>query len=108
MPKRNGIGIELLADPTRRRIIALLAVSACRPSTIARELALSRQATSRQLALLVEADLIECHRSYVDGRVILYQIPPDSRGPITAWLAGTNVGRPIRLRLDDDGTMHEG
>ena len=26
MPKRNGLGIELLADPTRRQIIAVLAL----------------------------------------------------------------------------------
>ena len=26
MPKRNGTGIALLADPTRRRIVALLAL----------------------------------------------------------------------------------
>ena len=41
MPHRNGPGIELLADPTRRRIIALLAICARRPSTIAAELGLS-------------------------------------------------------------------
>jgi DNA-binding transcriptional ArsR family regulator len=108
VPKRNGAGIELLADPTRRRIIALLAVSACRPSTLAREIGLSRPAVSRQLSMLVDAGLIERHPSYFDGRVTLYRIAADRHGPITAWLAGTNVGRPIRLRLDHDGTLHEG
>jgi len=108
MPKRNGAGIELLADPTRRRIIALLAMSACRPSTLAREIGRSRPAVSRQLALLVDAGLVERRPAYFDGRAILYRIAADSHGPITAWLAGTNVGRPIRLRLEADGTLHEG
>jgi len=95
-------------DPTRRRIIALLAVSACRPSTIAREIGRSRPAVSRQLALLVDAGLVERRPAYFDGRAILYRIAADSHGPITAWLAGTNVGRPIRLRLDANGKLHEG
>ena len=49
MPKRNGSGIALLADPTRRQIVGLLAVRSLRPSTIATEVGLSRPATSRQL-----------------------------------------------------------
>jgi hypothetical protein len=46
MPKRNGPGIALLADPTRRRIIAALAISPRRPSSLAAELHLSRPATT--------------------------------------------------------------
>ena len=108
MPKRNGAGIELLADPTRRRIIAALAISARRPSSLATELGLSRPATSRQLRLLVEAGLIARHHSRFDGRVALYAIADGSRGPILAWLAGTNVGRPIRLTLRGDGSLIDG
>ena len=52
MPKRNGPGIELLADPTRRRIIAVLAIRPRRPSVVAAEIGLSRAATSRQLHLI--------------------------------------------------------
>jgi DNA-binding transcriptional ArsR family regulator len=88
--------MELLADPTRRRIIGLLALRAMRPSTIATEIGLSRPATTRQLQLMVEAGLIRATRSYIDRRAILYSIDPRSHGPITAWLAGTEVGRPIK------------
>jgi DNA-binding transcriptional ArsR family regulator len=108
VPRRNGPGIELLADPTRRKIIAALAVRALRPSTIARDLGLSRPATSRQLRILREAGLIKSTRSMIDGRVILYRIDPANHGRITAWLAGTEVGRSMRLTLDDDGTVREG
>jgi DNA-binding transcriptional ArsR family regulator len=92
MPKRNGTGIALLADPTRRRIVALLALRPRRPSTIAREIALSRPATSRQLHLLWEAGLIRIIPVPLDGRAVLYAIDDRQHGRITAWLAGTEVG----------------
>jgi len=38
MPRRNGQGIALLADETRRRIVALLATKPMRPSALALEL----------------------------------------------------------------------
>lgn len=108
MPKRNGSGIALLADPKRRRIVALLAVRSLRPSTIATEIGLSRPATSRQLRLLRSAGLISGRRSRFDRRSILYRIDPASHGAITAWLAGTNVGRAVELSLDDNGRVREG
>jgi DNA-binding transcriptional ArsR family regulator len=108
MPKRNGGGIELLADPTRRKIIALLALRALRPSTIAAEIGRSRPATSRQLRLLYRAGLIDTRRSLLDGRVTLYTIPKHWLGPITAWLAGTGVGRPVTITIDEDGIPREG
>jgi predicted transcriptional regulator len=108
MPKRNGPGIELLADPTRRKIIGLLAVRALRPSSIAKEIGLSRPATTRQLHLMVEAGLIRATRSYIDGRAIIYMIHPRSHGPITAWLAGTQVTRPITLTLEDSDRVRQG
>jgi DNA-binding transcriptional ArsR family regulator len=92
MPKQNGIGIALLADPTRRQIVALLALRPRRPSVIAREIGLSRPATSRQLRLLREAGLIRIVPARLEGRAVLYAIDPCSHGRITAWLAGTEVG----------------
>ena len=93
MPKRNGQGIELLADPTRRGIVALLALGERQPSKIAREIGRSRPATTRQLRLLHKAGLISVRRHYVDGRKVVYFIEPRRLGQITAWLAGTEVGR---------------
>jgi DNA-binding transcriptional ArsR family regulator len=95
-PKRNGQGIELLADPTRRRIIALLALRPRRPSILAEELGLSRAATTRQLRLLEVAGLIRAYRIVADGRLVLYGIERRQHGPINAWLAGTEVGRPAK------------
>ena len=99
MPKRNGSGIALLADPTRRKIVALLALRPRRPSVIAEEIGLSRPATSRQLRLLWEAGLIRALNAPHDGRVVLYTVNPREHGRITAWLAGTEIGIMAR-----DGT----
>ena len=107
-PARTGPKIELLADPTRRRIIGLLAVRNLRPSTIATEIGLSRPATTRQLHLMVDAGLLRATRSYIDGRAILYGIDPRNHGPITAWLAGTEIARPVTLKLGDDGSVRHG
>ncbi|HEX2754810.1 MAG TPA: winged helix-turn-helix domain-containing protein [Candidatus Limnocylindrales bacterium] len=93
MPLRTGRGIALLADPTRRRIIAALATKPRRPSRLASDLAVSRPAVARQLRLLEEAELIVAHEVAGDGRGILYTINPRRHGAITAWLAGTEVGR---------------
>ena len=101
MAKRNGTGIALLADETRRRIVALLAVRPRRPSAIAAELGLSRPATSRQLRLLEQAGLIWAFRSRLDGRGFVYSIKPSAQGRIIAWLAGTDVGLPNRVNQAD-------
>ena len=93
MPKRNGQGIDLLADPTRRRIVALLALGLGQPSKLAKEIGLSRPATSRQLRLLQSAGLILVRQHYFDRRRLVYFIEPRRLGQITAWLAGTEVGR---------------
>jgi DNA-binding transcriptional ArsR family regulator len=93
MPRRNGNGIDLLADPTRRRIIALLALGPRRPSKVAAEIGLSWPATTRQLRLLQRAGLVTTRRSYIDRRKVVYYIEPERLGQIAAWLAGTEVGR---------------
>jgi DNA-binding transcriptional ArsR family regulator len=92
MPKHLPQGIELLADPTRRRIVALIARSVRRPSRIAGELGLSRPAVSRQLRLLWEAQLIEPRPYAGDGRSVSYYLHPRAAPQIIAWLAGTEVG----------------
>jgi DNA-binding transcriptional ArsR family regulator len=95
MPHRNGTGIALLADPTRRRLIAALAIRPAQPSTLADMLDLSRFTVSQQLRLLREAELVVGRRLMIDSRGILYSINPRRHGAITAWLAGTDVGRTI-------------
>jgi DNA-binding MarR family transcriptional regulator len=86
-------GIELLADPTRRRIVALIAAQIWHPADIAEALGLSRSAVSRQLRILAVAGLLEWHPSGFDGRSRIYLIPTNRQGPILAWLAGVDLRR---------------
>lgn len=93
MPRRQAVGIELLADPTRRRIIALVALRVRHPAEIADALGLSHPATSRQLRLLTEAGLLRWTWSTLDRRSRFYAIDPAMREPIIAWLAGVDLTR---------------
>ena len=97
MPLRSAKGIELLADPTRRRIVALIAGRVRHPADIAEAMGLSRPALSRQLGLLAEAGLIRWRWSLIDRRSRDYYIDPARREPIIAWLAGVDLRgvRPI-------------
>ena len=91
MPARNGQGIELLADPTRRRIIALIAGRVRRPTDMAAALEISQPAVSRQLRLLLLAGLIRWRWSLLDRRSRDYFIEPSMQAPIMAWLAGVDL-----------------
>lgn len=57
---------------------------------------------------MLEAGLIRATRSHVDGRTILYGINPRSHGLITAWLAGTQVAKPVSVTLEDHDSVREG
>ena len=97
MPRRAAEGIELLADPTRRRIVALVADRVCHPADIAAALELSRPAVSRQLRLLTKAGLLRWRWSRLDLRSRDYFIDPAMQPAIIAWLAGVDLRnvRPI-------------
>lgn len=97
MPRRAAEGIELLADPTRRQIIALIADRVWHPADIADALKLSRPAISRQLLLLMDGGLIRRRRSALDLRSRAYFIDPSMQPAIIAWLAGVDLRnvRPI-------------
>jgi hypothetical protein len=90
-------GIELLADPTRRHIVALIAARVWHPGDIAAAIGRSPAAVSRQLRLLVDAGLVRWHVSPIDNRRRDYFIDPVMHQPIIAWLAGVDLRsvRPI-------------
>ena len=92
MPRRNGTGVGLLADPTRVKIVQLIAVHPRRPSDLARELGLSRPAVSRQLRILSGAALIRDLPTYRDGRIRLFGLHPDNLSRVVAFLEGTDIG----------------
>lgn len=64
---------QAIADPTRRAIIALLAVHAMTPGAIAGNFDSSRQTISKHIQILTECELL---RQEQNGREIYYHLNP--------------------------------
>jgi len=109
MPRQAAQGIELLADATRRQLLALIAGHIRHPSDLADALGLSRPAVSRQLRLLLDAGLVRWTRSTIDRRSRVYAIDPAMRDSILAWLAGVDLRRvrpPIMVGWSPPPRVH--
>ena len=75
---------EALADPTRRRVLELLAESELSAGEIAAAFTVSRPAVSRHLRVLREAGLVQARR---DAQRRVYGIDPAPLEELDAWLA---------------------
>jgi DNA-binding transcriptional ArsR family regulator len=75
--------IALLADPTRRRIVELLAERELRAGEIATHFDIARPGVSRHLRLLREGGLVSVTRS---GQQQIYRLEPDPLMEIDRWL----------------------
>jgi DNA-binding transcriptional ArsR family regulator len=74
---------QAIADPTRRAIIALVALQAMTPNAIAEHFDTSRQAVSKHLRILTECELVTQEQR---GREIYYQLEIDKMKEIDEWL----------------------
>ncbi len=74
---------QAIADPTRRAIIALIALQAMTPNAIAEHFDTSRQAVSKHLRILTECEVIKQSR---EGREIYYQLEISKMKEIDEWL----------------------
>ena len=74
---------QAIADPTRRAIIALIALQAMTPNAIAEHFDTSRQAISKHLRILNECELISEKQK---GREIYYQLELNKMKEIDKWL----------------------
>jgi DNA-binding transcriptional ArsR family regulator len=74
---------QAIADPTRRAVIALLAVQAMTPNAIAENFNTTRQAVSKHLRILTECELIKQEHQ---GREIYYSLEVDKMKEIDNWL----------------------
>ncbi len=74
---------QAIADPTRRAIIALIAIQAMTPNAIAEHFDTSRQAVSKHLRILTECEVI---RQEQKGREIYYQLEIEKMKEIDEWL----------------------
>jgi len=73
-----------VADPTRRRLLELLAAGERSAGELAAEFDISRPGVSRHLRVLREAGLV---RARGDGQRRLYSVDPASLDEVDVWLA---------------------
>jgi DNA-binding transcriptional ArsR family regulator len=74
---------QAIADPTRRAIIALIALQAMTPNAIAEHFDTTRQAVSKHLRILTECELV---RQEQKGREIYYSLEIEKMKEIDNWL----------------------
>lgn len=74
---------QAIADPTRRAIIALVAIQAMTPNAIAEHFDTTRQAVSKHLRILTECEVVTHEQQ---GREIYYRLEIDKMKEIDEWL----------------------
>lgn len=74
---------QAIADPTRRAIIAMIALQAMTPNALAEHFDTSRQAVSKHLRILTECELV---RHEQKGREIYYALEIEKMKEIDKWL----------------------
>ena len=75
---------EIIAEPNRRAILSLLALSQQSVGEIERRLRMSQPTVSKHLRVLREAGFVE---STVDAQRRLYRLKPEPLQEVDAWLA---------------------
>ncbi len=74
---------QAIADPTRRAILALVALQAMTPGAIAENFNSSRQTISKHIQILNECDLLKEEQS---GREIYYHFNPNKMKEVADWV----------------------
>jgi DNA-binding transcriptional ArsR family regulator len=74
---------QAIADPTRRAILALIAIQALTPNAMAQKFDMSRQAVSKHIKVLHECELIRPEQS---GREIYYHFNAAKMQEFDKWL----------------------
>ena len=74
---------QAIADPTRRAILALVALQAMTPGAIAEKFGSSRQTISKHIQILHECELLSQAQS---GREIYYHFNPQKMKEIADWV----------------------
>ncbi len=74
---------QAIADPTRRAIIALIALQALTPNALAAHFDTTRQAISKHLKVLTECELVQAEQQ---GREIYYQLKMEKMKELDIWL----------------------
>src|SRR5690606_42147559 len=74
---------QAIADPTRRAIIALIALQPMTPNSLAENFDTTRQAISKHLKILTECELVKQEQQ---GREIYYSLEIEKMKEIDKWL----------------------
>ena len=74
---------QAIADPTRRAIIALIALQAMTPNAIAENFNTTRQSVSKHLRILTECELVKQQQQ---GREIYYSLEVDKIKEVDQWV----------------------
>ncbi|HXD29993.1 MAG TPA: metalloregulator ArsR/SmtB family transcription factor [Pyrinomonadaceae bacterium] len=90
---------QAIADPTRRAIIALIAIQAMTPNALAERFDTSRQAVSKHLRILTECELVTQEQK---GREIYYSLEIEKMKEIDKWLEQYRKIWETRLNQLDD------
>ncbi|WP_226626042.1 ArsR/SmtB family transcription factor [Alloyangia pacifica] len=83
-----------LADPTRRRILAMLLEDDMAVTDVAEPFEMSLAAISKHLAILAAAGLISQEKR---GRVKWCKLEPDALREASVWMQGFGQFEPINL-----------
>ena len=75
---------QAVADPTRRAILALLALGAMTPNALAEHFDSTRQTVSKHIQILTECEVVTQQKS---GREIYYHFNPEKMKEIDIWMA---------------------
>ncbi|MGA9352575.1 MAG: metalloregulator ArsR/SmtB family transcription factor, partial [Terriglobales bacterium] len=82
--KRVESAFEIIAEPSRRAILSLLALSQQSVGEIEHQLRMTQPAVSKHLRVLREAGFVE---STVDAQRRLYRLKPERFQEVDTWLA---------------------
>ncbi len=80
-----SLAFAALADPTRRRILAMLLEDDMAVTDVAAPLPVSLAAVSKHLGVLARAGLIQQERR---GRVVWCKLDPDALRAASVWMQG--------------------
>jgi len=81
-----GAVFEALADPARRRVVAVLSGGPRRAGQLAAAAGMSAPAMSRHLRMLLAAGVVEDERIEADARARVFRLRPQSLVAAQAWL----------------------
>ncbi|MBO0730351.1 MAG: winged helix-turn-helix transcriptional regulator [Acidimicrobiaceae bacterium] len=85
MNEMDGV-FAALADPTRRRVVELLADGPRRAGDLAAGTGMQATAMTRHLRVLRTSGLVEVETAEADARLRVYRLRPDRFVALQAWL----------------------